>query len=158
MNNRINIKSLIIAIALPLAVGGLSALITMGAMQDFDALNKPPLSPPGWLFPIVWTVLYVLMGIASYIVLESSADAGEKKGALGLYLLQLVFNFFWSIIFFSFGAYELAFLWLVIFFGLIIVTAKRFWYIDNSAGILMLPYAAWVIFAAYLNLAISSIN
>ena len=158
MNKRINIKSLIISIAIPLALGGVSALITVGAMQDFAALNKPPLSPPGYLFPIVWTVLYVLMGVASYIVLESDVASAEKKRALGVYLAQLGFNFLWSIIFFTLGAYELAFLWLAVLLALVITATYRFWHIDRVSGILMLPYAVWVSFAAYLNLAISTIN
>lgn len=158
MNNRINIKSLVISIAIPLAVGGLAALITMGSMQDFAALNKPPLSPPGWLFPTVWTLLYILMGIASYLVLESKSPTADKRSALKLYFIQLGFNFCWSIIFFTLGAYELAFLWLVILFVLIIAATLRFWRIRPLAGALMIPYAAWVAFAGYLNLAISGIN
>ena len=158
MSNRINIKSLVISIAIPLLTGGVAALITMGAMQDFAALNKPPLSPPGYLFPIVWTVLYVLMGVASYIVLESDVAPDEKKRALGVYLAQLGFNFLWSIIFFTLGAYELAFLWLAVLLALVIIATYRFWHIDRVSGILMLPYAVWVSFAAYLNLAISTIN
>ena len=158
MNNRINIKSLVISIAIPLAVGGLAAFITMGSMQDFEALNKPPLSPPGWLFPVVWTLLYILMGVSAYLVLESKAATTDKKSALKLYFLQLGFNFFWSIIFFTLGAYELAFLWLVILFVLILATTKRFWSINPLAGMLMIPYALWVSFAGYLNLAISRLN
>ena len=158
MNKRINIKSLVISIAIPLLTGGVAALITMGAMQDFAALNKPPLSPPGYLFPIVWTVLYVLMGVASYIVLESDVAPDEKKRALGVYLVQLGFNFLWSIIFFTLGAYELAFLWLAVLLALVITATYRFWHIDRVSGILMLPYAVWVSFAAYLNLAISTVN
>ena len=158
MNNRINIKSLVISIAIPLALGGLSALITMGSMQDFEALNKPPLSPPGWLFPVVWTFLYILMGVASYLVLESKSPTADKKRALTLYFLQLGFNFFWSIIFFTLGAYEIAFMWLVILFVLILATAKRLWRINTLAGVLMIPYALWVAFAGYLNLVISRLN
>lgn len=158
MSNRINIKSLVISIAIPLLTGGVAALITMGAMQDFDALNKPPLSPPAWLFPVVWTVLYVLMGVASYLVLRSSASQVEKRSALKVYLIQLGFNFLWSVIFFTLGAYELAFLWIVILLVLVIVTTVRFWRIGRAAGMLMLPYVLWVSFAAYLNLAISAIN
>ena len=158
MNNRINIKSLVISIVIPLLAGGISALITMGSMQDFAALNKPPLSPPGWLFPVVWTLLYILMGIASYLVWESKFPTADKRSALKLYFLQLAFNFLWSIIFFTLGAYELAFLWLAILFVLIIAATLRFWRISAAAGLLMIPYAVWVAFAGYLNLAISGIN
>ena len=158
MNKRINIKSLIISIAIPLALGGVSALITAGSMEDFAALKKPPLSPPGWLFPTVWTVLYVLMGIASYLVLRSQSAPEEKRSALKVYFIQLAFNFLWSPIFFTLGAYELAFLWLVILLAMIVATALRFWHIDKRAGALMLPYVLWVSFAAYLNLAIAGLN
>ena len=158
MTKKINYKSLIICILIPLAVGGLSALLTMGSMKDFAALEQPPLSPPGWLFPVVWTVLYILMGIASYIVLETPSSDDETKKAFMAYFLQLGFNFFWSIIFFSLGAYEVAFAWLCVLLALIVVTTVRFWRINKWAGILMLPYIAWVSFAGYLNLAIAYLN
>lgn len=158
MNSKINIKSLLICIAVPLTLGGLAALLTMGSMQDFEALNKPPFSPPGWLFAVVWTLLYILMGVASYLVLESKSPTDKKKDALKLYFLQLGFNFFWSIIFFTLGAYEIALLWLLVLLMLIVATTFRFWHISRLAGALMLPYIAWVMFAGYLNLAISAIN
>ena len=158
MNKKINYKTLAICILIPLAVGGLSALFTMGSMDDFAALNQPPLSPPGWLFPIVWTVLFILMGIASYIVLETPSSAEETEKAFKVYFLQLGFNFFWSIIFFNLGAFEIAFAWLCILLALIVITTVRFWRINKWAGILMLPYIAWVTFAGYLNLAICYLN
>ena len=130
----------------------------MGSMKDFAALDQPPLSPPGWIFPVVWTVLYVLMGIASYIILTSSVPTLDKKNALKVYFIQLAFNFLWSEIFFTLGAYEIAFLWLLMLLALILLTTVRFWRIDRRAGMLMLPYAVWVVFAGYLNLAISSLN
>ena len=158
MLRKINFKSLLICIAIPLFVGGLSALFTMGSMDDFAALNQPPLSPPGWLFPVVWTILYILMGVASYIVLEENVSELVKKSAFSVYFLQLGFNFFWSIIFFSFGAYEIAFAWLCVLLALIIINTVRFWRINKYSGILMLPYIAWVIFAGYLNFAIAILN
>ena len=158
MSKKINIKSLIICIIIPLAVGGLSALLTIGSMQDFEALNKPPLSPPAWLFPTVWTILYALMGVASYLVLEATTSQGAKREAFKVYFLQIFFNFFWSIIFFTLGAYEIAFAWLLILLALIVITTVRFWRLHRYAGILMLPYIAWVGFAGYLNLAIAYIN
>jgi tryptophan-rich sensory protein len=159
MNKKINYKSLAISILIPLAIGGLSALFTMGSMKDFAALRQPPLSPPGWLFPAVWTVLFILMGIAFYFVLESSSDTVEgKERAFKVYFLQLAFNFMWSIIFFNFSAYEIAFAWLAALLALIIVTTVRFFKINRTSGILMLPYIAWVCFAAYLNLAIAYLN
>lgn len=158
MNKKINIGSLFICIAIPLAVGGLAALLTMGSMKDFAALNQPPLSPPGWLFPVVWTLLYTLMGIASYTVLETPSSPEDTKNAFKAYFLQLGFNFFWSIIFFTLGAYEIAFAWLLVLLALIIVTTVRFFRINRAAGFMMLPYILWVSFAGYLNLAIAYMN
>lgn len=158
MKRKINYKSLIICILIPLAVGGLSALLTMGSMEDFASLEQPPLSPPGWLFPVVWTILYTLMGIASYIALETPSSQEATKKAFMAYFLQLFFNFFWSIIFFNLGAFEIAFAWLCVLLALIVITTVRFWRINKWAGILMLPYIAWVTFAGYLNLAIAYLN
>lgn len=158
MNKKINYKSLIICIAIPLLVGGLSALFTMGSMDDFAALDQPPLSPPGWLFPVVWSILYVLMGIASYIVLETPSSQEATTAAFKPYFVQLAFNFFWSIIFFNLGAFEIAFIWLLALLAIIVITTVRFWRINKWAGILMLPYIAWVCFAGYLNLAIAYLN
>lgn len=158
MRRKINFKSLALCVAIPLAVGALSALITMGSMKDFAALKQPPASPPGWLFPIVWTALYITMGVASYLVLRSNCAEEEKRGAFKVYFVQLAFNFFWSIIFFSFGAFEIAFAWLLALFALIALTAFRFWRINNISGILMLPYLVWVLFAGYLNLGVAYLN
>ena len=155
---KLNYKSLFICILIPLAIGGLSAFFTMGSMEDFAALDQPPLSPPGWLFPVVWSILYVLMGVASYFVLETPCLAERKQRAFKVYFLQLGFNFLWSIIFFSFGAYEIAFAWLLILLALIIITAVRFYRINQISGFLMLPYIVWVVFAGYLNLAIAYLN
>lgn len=158
MISKINFKTLAVSILIPLAIGGLSALFTMGSMKDFEALTQPPLSPPSWLFPVVWTVLFIMMGIASYIAVETPSGADDKERAFKVYFLQLGFNFLWSIIFFTFGAYEIAFVWLAALLALIIITAVRFYSLNRAAGLLMLPYIAWVIFAGYLNLAIAYLN
>ena len=148
-------KTLIICIALPLAVGGLSALLTRGGMQTFNTLNKPKLSPPGWPFPVVWTILYILMGIASYLVATSKKPNG---GALIAYGIQLVFNFFWSIIFFGAQRYLFAFIWLVALWVLILITIVKFNKVSPTAAYLMIPYLIWVTFAGYLNLQIAIRN
>ncbi len=147
-------KSLLFYIAMPLIVGALSALFTMGAMKDFAFINKPPLSPPAWLFPVAWTILYVLMGIASYLVSK------EKNSDLALlfYTVQLFFNFLWSIIFFNFQNYLFAFVWLVALWILILITTVLFWRLNKTAGLLMIPYLLWVTFAGYLNFAIYLLN
>ena len=153
-----NPKLLLACIAIPLAVGGLSALLTKDNMLMFEYIQKPALSPPAWLFPVVWTILYVLMGIASYLVADSAASADDKKSALVFYALQLVFNFFWPIVFFNLEAFLFALIWLLALWVLIIITTLKFFRIDKRAGWLMLPYLLWVTFAAYLNFGIYRLN
>lgn len=151
------VKNLIIALIIPLLVGGLSALLA-GGMGAFKNLEKPPLSPPGWLFPVVWTLLYLMMGFASYLVYTAKAPTYKKNSALLFYGVQLFFNFMWSIIFFRFEAYLFAFIWLIIMWLLIIITTVRFYEVRKFAGLLMIPYLLWVTFAAYLNLGIYILN
>ncbi len=150
-------KQLLTALAIPLLIGGLSALLT-GGMDGFKILNKPPLSPPGWIFPVVWTILYLAMGLASYMVYKSAAPQYKKNNALLFYGFQLFFNFFWSIIFFRWEMYLFAFVWLMVMWILIIITTVKFWDINKIAGYLMVPYLLWVTFAAYLNLGIYILN
>lgn len=152
---KIQWKNLIICLVIPLAVGGLSALLTQNNMETFDTISKPALSPPGWLFPVVWTILYVLMGIASYLVLTSGKP---NCTALTVYGIQLIFNFFWSILFFNLGLYLFAFNWLVLLWLLILKTTILFHRISEPAGYLMLPYLLWVTFAGYLNYSIYLLN
>ncbi len=151
-------KQLFICIAIPLAVGALSALLSRDGMSQFAVLNKPPLSPPGWLFPVVWTILYVLMGIASYLVLRSGESQQTINKALRVYGIQLAVNFFWSIFFFDLSWYLFSFLWLILLWVLIIVTLVRFYRISETAGYLLIPYLLWVTFAGYLNFAIYLLN
>lgn len=155
---KIKWKELIIAILIPLAVGGISAFLTRGGMETFKALEKPPLSPPGWLFPVVWTVLYILMGIASYLIYSSTKSKADKFLALGLYAFQLFFNFFWSVIFFNLERYLFAFIWLFILWLLILMTILAFRGISKPAAWLLVPYLLWVTFAGYLNLGIYLLN
>ena len=155
---KIDKKRLIICLAIPLVVGGAAGLLTMNSMEAFEALNQPPLSPPGWLFPVVWTVLYVLMGIASYLASVSDAPHKEKARALWTYGIQLAFNFLWPIAFFNLKWYLFAFLWLVILWILFLITALRFGRIRKPAGYLLVPYLLWVAFAGYLNLGIYLLN
>ena len=155
---KINYKLLTICIIIPLAVGSLSGYISASAMDSFRLLNKPPLSPPGFLFPIVWTILYILMGIASYLVLTSGQSKTKIKDAMITYGLQLFFNFFWSIIFFNLEWYMFAFVWLVVLWVLIFNTIISFYEISKTAAYLLIPYLLWVTFAGYLNLGIYLLN
>ena len=149
-------KPLIICLLIPLAVGGLSALLTMQSMEIYGNLNQPPLSPPGFLFPIVWAVLFILMGISSYLIYVS--DNQNKKRALTIYTVQLFFNFVWSLIFFNMQAYLFAFIWLVMLWLFIIAMIVSFWKISKPAALLQIPYLLWVTFAGYLNLGIFLLN
>ncbi len=151
-----NLKALIVAILIPLAVGGLSALISMGGMNA--ELPSVPLMPPGWVFTVVWSVLYVLMGISSYLVWQSGAPEESKVRAFGVYALQLLVNFTWSILFFNLRLFGFSFVWLVLLFVLVLITAVRFGRINKTAGILFVPYLLWLILAGYLNLAIAVAN
>lgn len=155
---KIRWKELIISVAVPLAVGGISGFLNRNSMKDFESLNQPPLSPPGWLFPVVWTILYTLMGIASYLVYTSYATKRKKNNALTVYGAQLFFNFVWSFLFFNFGLYTLAFIWILILLALIILTTVLFSKISKPAAYLMIPYILWVTFAAYLNLGVAILN
>lgn len=155
---KIKWRSLIAALAIPLAVGGLSAWVTKDAMERFAELDQPPLSPPGWVFPVVWTILFILMGVASYLVGTSGMPGRERRNALLLYGVQLVVNFFWSIFFFNMGWYLFSFFWLALLWLLVLETIDLFWKISRSAGILLFPYLAWITFAGYLNFGIFLLN
>lgn len=150
--------TLVKCIAIPLAVGAASAFLSSGGMRTFATLNKPPLSPPGWLFPVVWTILYVLMGIASYLVYTSNAEEEQVAKALTVYGYQLVVNFLWSIFFFDFGWYLFSFFWLILLWLLIFWTIRLFGSISKMAAYLLIPYLVWVTFAGYLNLGIWWLN
>ena len=153
-----NRKLLALCVAVPLAVGGLSAFVTRGSMDAYSGMNQPPLAPPGWVFPVVWSILFVLMGVASYLVLTSGKDPKAINEAIRLYGLQLAVNFFWSILFFNLDLCWAAFVWLVLLWGLILLTLRRFSRISKTAGRLLIPYLLWVTFAGYLNLAVCALN
>lgn len=155
---KIDWKKLLICLAIPLAVGGLSALISGGGMRAYEVMNQPPLSPPGWLFPVVWTILYLLMGYASYRVLTSGAEERKIRRALTLYGAQLALNFIWSPVFFGLSLYLLAFFVLIALWVMIYLTMRAFSQIDEKAGDLLLPYILWVTFAGYLNLGVYLLN
>lgn len=142
---------LIKCIAIPLIAGGISALLTRGSMEEFAMLQKPPLSPPGWIFPVVWTILYTLMGISSYIILTSNANPEEIAKALRVYAYQLIANFLWSTFFFNFGWYFFSFLWIILLWVLILIMIIRFYRIAKPAAYLNIPYLLWVTFAGYLT-------
>ncbi len=150
-------KALVIALAIPLAVGALATLLS-GGTELYGELVKPPLSPPGWVFPVVWTVLYLLMGYASYLVWRSDAPEAQKRRALTLYGLQLLANFLWPLLFFGAGSLLGALICLLVLWVLILLTIRAFSGIREKAADLLLPYILWVTFAAYLNLGFFLLN
>lgn len=151
-------RSLIICIAIPLAVGGLAALLTMKNMALFGMVKKPPLTPSAWVFPIAWTLWYTMMGIASWLVIQSGGRPSDIRTALLVYGLQLLFNFIWPLIFFNSQMYLLAFAWLLVLVYLIWQCIPKFGVVSKTAAWLMWPYFLWVLFAGYLNLAIYILN
>lgn len=149
----------IIAIAVPLATGGLSALLTKDNMNIYGEISTPPLSPPSFLFPVVWTLLYILMGVSSAFIWLQRKDEKEKAdNALLIYAASLVFNFIWSLIFFNFRLYLFSFIWLVCLLVLIILTVVSYRRLCPVAAYLQIPYALWVAFAGYLNFGIWLLN
>ena len=155
---KINWKLLILCIAIPLAVGGVAALLTSGGMEVFESVNQPPLSPPAWLFPVVWTILYTLMGISSYLILPSGAEKEEVQIALSFYAYQLTVNFLWPTFFFNFRWFFFSFLWLLLLIFLVAAMIREFYKISKPAAYLNIPYLIWLLFAGYLNFTIWWLN
>jgi len=133
-------------------------LISGGGMELFESVNQPPLSPPGWLFPVVWTILYTLMGISSYWIMTSGAKEDQIYKAMSLYWYQLAVNFLWPTFFFNFRWYLFSFFWLVLLWVLVLAMILRFWKIDKRAAWINIPYLVWLTFAGYLNLGIWWLN
>ncbi len=153
------IRPYVISVVIALAVGGISALLTMNNMDLYSKIEQPALAPPPWLFPVVWTILYVLMGIGAALVYNrKDFKPEETRNALIIYAVNLALNFFWSIIFFNLEAYLFAFIWLVALWIVIIAMIISFRKVSPVAAYLQIPYLIWVTFAGYLNLAIYILN
>ena len=140
------------------AVGLLAGWLTRGSMDLYaQQIVKPPFSPPGVLFPVVWTILYALMGIGAARV-SLSEKSPQRSQALNLFVVQLVVNFFWSLLFFNAEPFGFAYLWLILLIVLVAWMVYAFWKVDPLAGALQLPYLLWIIFASYLNLGVWLLN
>lgn len=152
-------KPYVYSIAIALGVGGVSALLTRENMNVYERIVQPPLAPPMWLFPVVWGILFLLMGISAALVYKQNYAAAQKtREALTIYGLQLIANFFWSIIFFNLQAYWFAFFWLLLLWILILRMILKFHALSPVAAYLQIPYLLWVTFAGYLTLAIAILN
>ena len=166
MNQELSKKSKIIAcvvaIVVPLVVGGISAFISSNAMNTFGTMKQPPLSPPAILFPIVWTILYIMMGVSNYLIwVKTPSDEKlilARKRGIVLYGIQLFMNFCWSPIFFNVGYYYLAFIWLIFLWALILTLIIIIWKLSKTAACLLIPYLLWTTFAGYLNMMIAILN
>lgn len=149
---QIRIGTLIFALLLPLLVGALSAALSSNGMAAYGEMQKPPLSPPAWLFPVAWTILYIMMGLSSYLIFVADIEFSHKFMLVVLYLIQLCLNFMWSILFFRWDAYMTAFICLMVLWCVVILCAFRFYSTSRLATLLLIPYIIWLTFAAYLNL------
>ena len=140
------------------AVGALSGWLTREGSRIFsETVAQPPLSPPGWLFPVAWGILYALMGFSAARVSLQPPSPHRSKG-LNLYIAQLIVNFFWSLIFFNAQRFGFAFLWLLLLLGLVIVMTQEFRKADPIAALLQIPYILWLLFASYLNAGVWYLN
>lgn len=145
-------------IALSEAVGGLSAWLTRAGMESYNAMAiKPPLSPPPAVFGIVWSILYALMG-AGMARIDRLTASVEKSRAKGLFAVQLVMNFCWSIWFFTLRGYGFSLLWLAVMWAVVVMMAVSFYSLDKAAGIMQIPYSVWTAFAIYLNFCVWRLN
>lgn len=157
MNTIKKLKPYLVSILIALAVGALGGIVTSNGMPDYEQIIKPALTPPSIVFPIVWTILYTLMGIgAAMIWKEEKSD--QRRFSLIIYALQLILNFLWSFLFFSKQAYFLSFLCLLVLWVLILMMIRSFSRVNPRAARLQIPYLLWVTFAGYLNFAVWLLN
>lgn len=159
MNMKIKPKWVILlSIAIAEGIGFLSGFLAGNTRNVYQSLTQPPFSPPGWLFPVVWAILYALMGIAAAIIYLNRGDATRRRQALWLYSVQLLVNFSWSIVFFRFQAFGWSVAVILLLDVLVILTTLWFWAISRAAGKLMVPYLIWLAIASYLAIGVYLLN
>lgn len=146
-----NIGVSLLWLFVPLLVGILSSVLTIDMMSAFEVLNKPSLSPPAYIFPIAWSVLYSLMGVSALLVYRENTNSIYKSYGLMFNIIQLILNFFWSIIFFNYRNYELALIWLVMLWLCVLAMIVYYRKVNKLSFALNIPYLMWLTFAAYLN-------
>ena len=154
---KVNYKMLILFIGFALTAGFLGSLLG-GNMASFKNLKKPFFTPPSIAFPIIWTMLYILMGISSYLICCNKTDKKFKKRACFFYLIQLLVNTLWSLFFFRFGWFLFAFFWLLLLIALVIVMIIKFYKLKPLAAYLQIPYLLWLVIASILNISIVRLN
>ena len=154
-----NPAKLVISIAVPLIIGFTSGFFTItGIGSWYQTIQRPSWNPPNWIFGPVWTILYILMGIALYLIWKSDASRTVKRNAIVLFSIQLILNFFWSIIFFNQHQPGFAFIEIGVMWVMILLTSFAFAKINTTAAWLLVPYISWVSFAAILNFTIWKLN
>ncbi len=154
-----NLVKLAISVGVSLSAGVIGSIFTAPAISEwYDMLEKPALNPPSWVFGPTWTVLYVLMGVAAFLIWKKGLDRTDVKTALWAFVIQLILNASWSVIFFGFRSPGPAFAEIVLLWMAIVVTMILFNRVSRPAAYLMTPYILWVTFAAYLNYAIWMLN
>lgn len=158
VKGKTNIIALIISVILAQGVGLLSGFLSISTTSTYENFNKPAFSPPGFVFPVVWTFLFFLMAVAAYRIWLAGKSGEDIKKALVLYGIQLHFNFLWSLVFFRYRLYAIAFLELLVLLVFILLTTFEFYKTDKTAAYLMIPYIAWVSFAGVLNYTIWMLN
>lgn len=154
---QINWYKLLVIVLITQITGLLANLLSGNTRQVYQALIKPPFAPPGWLFGVVWPILYLLMAIAAYLIYQTPVNF-ESKRATDLYWVQLMVNFLWSIVFFRFGWYWVS-VAVIVLLDLLVFTAV-FWFfkLKKAAGYLMIPYLLWILYATYLNIGFAMLN
>lgn len=153
---------LVISVLVPLVIGVISALLSANGMMMYASMKKPPASPPGWVFSVAWSILYIMMGAAYYFAMEGAKKSGSSSEmrwiASTLYIVQLILNFMWSLLFFRWELRLLAFVWLLMLVVVVFLCVRVFMQMDRLAGWMMVPYAGWLLFAGYLNMGAYLMN
>lgn len=151
---KINVKTLVASVLIPVVLGGIIGLLTTSS-NVYQEIMKPSFAPPGIIFPIVWTILYILMGVSGYLVYESNK---ENQKAQKAYIVQLLINLIWPILFFLLKAYFVSFLWLLLLILFVIKMILEFYKVNKTAAYLQIPYLLWLLFAGILNFSIYILN
>ena len=152
---KINLRALLISVLVPIFLGSVVGFLTASS-NNYADLVQPSFAPPAILFPIVWTILYALMGISSYLIFQSSDE--NRQSALLVYGCQLIVNLLWSFLFFTFRQYLFAFFWIILLIGLVVVMIFKFYKISKTSAYLQIPYLLWLVFASILNLFVFFLN
>lgn len=163
MSKKQSLLALALNLVLVAAVSGLSVLLSGDGMDRYPDLVRPPFSPPGIVFPVVWTILFILMAVSAWMILRSLTEVFSIKGALYspsllLYFVQLIVNLLWPLLFFRLSLYLPALLWLVLLIVLVVQMIRSFYRVNKTAALLQIPYLLWLVFAGYLNLGVWLLN